>query len=82
MTHEASKKEKTRQISLFAQRRMHDLEIEISEKMVELKTWQAVMEVIKPCGRCGGAGEMRVRVAQDETEMQECEKCKGKGVLA
>lgn len=82
MTHEASKKEKTVQIGLFARSRMHNLLIEISEKQEELKTWQAVLDVINPCTRCGGAGEMRVRVAQDETEMQECEKCKGKGVLA
>jgi DnaJ-class molecular chaperone len=61
---------------------MHDLEIDISKKKDELQAWQSVIDVLKPCDRCDGAGEIRYRVAQDETEIQTCEKCKGKGVLA
>lgn len=65
----------------FAKNRMRQLPEEITAKKEEFAVWMKVLEEIKPCDECEGDGSFRVFIAQDESEMQQCRKCQGKGIL-
>ena len=66
----------------FARKRIKDLEGAISKNLEELSVWKKVLEDMKPCEECEGEGSYRVFIAPDETAIQKCRKCKGKGALA
>lgn len=72
----------TKEIVDFAKKRISQIEAEVSKGKEEMAVWKAVLARIKPCDDCGGAGEYRAFIAPDETDVLECEKCGGKGVLA
>lgn len=63
----------------FAHQRVSELQSEIGTRKNELEMWNGLLKALKLCKGCNGMGKIRHIIAQDESELLTCEKCKGSG---
>lgn len=65
----------------FAKCRIGELDREIDKLTQERILWNALLDLLKPCGNCDGQGELRHFIAQDEVNFEKCPKCNGVGAF-
>ncbi len=65
---------------------INEYKIRINELKTTIETLQKELNIItrwynmfEPCDACSGHGKFRIWEAQDESHLEDCKKCKGKG---
>ena len=65
---------------LFINERIKFLNEKCADLNSEIERWQSIIRSVNPCEKCGGVGEFRVVVEQDESKRIKCTACKGRGI--
>lgn len=63
----------------FVQDQIEAIKKVISNCESEVLIWERIRASQDPCRKCGGFGEYRVTISQDESERTTCDACSGSG---
>lgn len=65
----------------FAQQRLYELKEQSNTIQSEMRMWQDLLQMLKPCTNCNGQGQLCHHIAQDESRFETCTVCAGKGFV-
>jgi len=73
------KKNPDTNLGQFVRSRIKQLRDQIKEAESEIVMWEHCLTRLPICDRCKGYGEIRVILAQDDSEYRACKDCGGTG---
>ena len=65
----------------FVRERMGEIEVCLEKIALECREWDAIKTYLPICKTCGGYGETREMIDQDESRLHKCSACRGTGQL-
>ena len=73
------KEKPPKRLADHAKKKIKDLKKQLPTLSQELKIYQELRKWTGMCDQCGGDGKMRVQIDQDESKLEKCNQCDGKG---